>query len=112
MDDTALTALRAELERERDVLLRRLADLGWDAGEGSPAFDEGFADSGQVAAEKGENRVLANQLHDTLQDVERALHKLDEGRFGVCEACGKPIPDARLEAMPATRWCIECASRR
>jgi DnaK suppressor protein len=112
VDDTALTALRAELEQERELLLRRMADLGWDAGEGSPAFDEGFADSGQVAAEKGENRVLANQLHDTLQDVERALRKLDDGGFGACEDCGTPIADARLEAMPATRWCIDCASRR
>ena len=106
------TALRAELEREREVLLRRMAELGWESGEDSPAFDEGFADSGQVAAEKGENRVLANQLHDTLQDVERALRKMDEGRFGACEDCGQPIADARLEAMPATRWCIDCASRR
>jgi len=112
VDDTALTTLRAELEREREVLLRRMADLGWDADEGSPAFDEGFADSGQVAAEKGENRVLANQLHDTLQDIDRALHKLEAGGFGACEDCGNPIPDTRLEAMPATKWCIDCASRR
>ncbi len=111
MDTTTLTALRAELEQEREVLVRRLADLGWRGGE-EPAFDEGFADSGQVAAEKGENRVLANQLQDTLEDVDRALRKMDEDRFGVCEDCGGPIAEPRLEAMPATRWCIDCASRR
>lgn len=112
MDQTTLTSLRADLETERDLLRQRLADLGWEAGEGSPAFDEGFADSGQVAAEKGENLVLANQLHDTLGEVERALRKLDEGGFGACERCGEPIAEARLEAMPATRYCIDCASRR
>jgi DnaK suppressor protein len=65
-----------------------------------------------VAAEQGENRALVNQLAETLEDVERALAKLDEGSYGSCESCGKVIGDARLEAMPSTRFCIDCASGR
>jgi DnaK suppressor protein len=103
-----LQALRASLEDERAQLRSQLADLG--AGGQGLAFDENFADSGQVAAEQGENRVLAGRLGDSLADVERALAKLDGDGYGTCERCGAAIAEARLEAMPATRYCITCAS--
>src|SRR5688572_21289387 len=73
---------REVLEGERATLMGQLADLG------VATYDENFADSGQVAAEQGENRALVNQLADTLADVERALAKLDEGSYGACESCG------------------------
>ena len=106
----ALQTLRTTLRDERDHLRRQLAEMGV-GGEGM-AFDENFADSGQVAAEKGEHQVLANSLQDALADIDRALQKLDSGGYGVCEQCGEEIAEARLEAMPATRYCIQCASRR
>lgn len=106
----ALETLRTTLCDERAQLRRQLADLGI-GGEGM-AFDENFADSGQVAAEKGEHQVLANSLQDALIDVDRALAKLESGTYGRCEQCGSDIGEARLEAMPATRYCITCASRR
>ena len=98
---------RAALEEEREQLRHQLKDVGVVGG-----FDENFADSGQVAAEQGENRALIGQLEETLLAVEKALAKLDAGTYGVCENCGKTISEARLEAMPATRYCIDCASAR
>jgi DnaK suppressor protein len=98
---------RARLEHERAHLEGQLGDLG--RGEGSLAFDDNFADSGQVAAEQGENRVLATQLREQLDDVERALTKLDDGTYGQCEVCGAAIGESRLEAMPAARFCIDHA---
>ena len=97
------------LDEERDALQHQLLELRAD---GAMAFDENFADSGQVAAEQGENRALVNQLEETLAEVERALTKLDEGGYGRCESCGKEIAEPRLEAMPATRYCIDCATAR
>jgi len=105
----AETDPRAALEEERAQLKSQLADLGVDGGI---AYDENFADSGQVAAEQGENRALVGQLEETLMEVERALAKLDDGKYGECEVCGKDIGEARLEAMPATRYCIDCASHK
>lgn len=99
------TDVRAALEEERDQLKAQLAEAG------GIQYDENFADSGQVAAEQGENRALVSQLEETLAEVERALAKLDEGAYGVCEGCGKQIGEPRLEAMPHTRYCIDCASR-
>ncbi len=62
-----------------------------------------------MAAEQGESRLLAASLTDQLQEVERALAKLADGSYGQCETCGQEIAEARLEAMPATRYCINHA---
>jgi DnaK suppressor protein len=101
---------RALLEHERQTLVSQLAELGF--GEGGLHYDSNFADSSQVTAERGEAEALAASLRETLGDVERALAKLDAGTFGVCEGCGQPIGAARLEAKPAARFCMGCASRR
>jgi RNA polymerase-binding transcription factor DksA len=106
MADAPDAATRAALEEERSHLRSQLDEMG------GVAYDENFADSGQVAAEQGESRALVGQLEETLEEVERALAKLDEGNYGICEGCGKQISEARLEAMPATRHCIDCAAGR
>lgn len=102
MADPVESTVRASLEEERRQLLEQLS-------EPDEAFDENFADSGQVAAEQGEAQALAASLRDQLDAVEQALAKLDEGTYGLCERCQKPIPEARLEAVPASRFCIEHA---
>lgn len=95
--------VRAPLEEERDHLREQLEGIE------SAGFDENFADSGQVAAEQGEAKTLASSLRDQLDDVEAALAKLDDGTYGTCETCSERIGEARLEAMPATRFCIDHA---
>ena len=111
MTDVAPADLRAHLERERDDLRRQLAELGFGEGGGLD-YDSNFADSSQVTAERGEAEALAASLKDTLDEVETALSKIDEGTYGSCESCGKPIAPARLEAKPAAKFCIDCASKR
>jgi RNA polymerase-binding transcription factor DksA len=106
LTDEKLAELRASLEEERVQLRQQLAALGSDGG---PAFDENFADSAQVAAEQGENRTIAASLREQLDEVEHALAKFANGSYGLCEVSGEPIPEARLEAMPATRVRVEYA---
>ena len=98
---------RAELERERALLSEKVQEL--DSKGNDLEYDDNFADSAQVAAEMGENRVLYDQLRRDLDDIEKALQRMDEGSYGLCEVCGKDIGEARLEVMPATRVCIEHA---
>ena len=107
-DQTVQPEVRAQLEAER-AQLREQVDGLTRRGSSAQTFDDNFADSGQVAAEQGENAVLANRLRSELDEVERALAKLDDGTYGRCEVCGSPIAEARLEAMPATRFCIDHA---
>ena len=110
LSESTLSDLRAELEQERSNLRARLGEMGLSGGELS--FDQNFADSSQVTAERGDVEALAGSLRESLNDVEAALAKLDEGTYGTCEGCGQPINPARLEAKPAARLCMECASRR
>ena len=107
-DQDLSDAVRASLEEERRTLQAQLGEMQSETDE-SLSFDENFADSGQVAAEQGEVRVVAGSLQEQLDDVEHALQRLDEGTYGTCETCGEAISDARLEAMPATRFCIQHA---
>ena len=109
--DAALADLRAALDEERAQLRHQLADLGV-GDDGGLAYDQNFADSSQVTAERGEVEALANSLKETLAEVEHALAKFEEGTYGLCENCGQPIAPARLEAKPGARLCINCASRR
>ena len=111
MSDATVADLRAALEAERASLRQQLGDLGFGDGGGLD-YDQNFADSSQVTAERGEAEALAGKLKEALAEVEHALGKLDDGSFGNCERCGEPISPARLEAMPAARFCINCASKR
>jgi RNA polymerase-binding transcription factor DksA len=99
--------LREVLGAQREQLSEQLHDLGVEGEAG--IVDDNFADTAQVSAEQGEQQALAAQLRDQLDDVERALARLDDGTYGTCEICGQPIGEARLEVMPATRFCIEHA---
>jgi DnaK suppressor protein len=108
MSEAATTDPRAVLTAERQRLTAELEEMGVDRG----SFDEGFADSGQVTAERGEVEALVASLLEALEDVDHALGKLDSDGYGLCESCGSPIGEARLEAMPTARMCIACASKR
>jgi RNA polymerase-binding transcription factor DksA len=108
MSDAAVAGQRALLTAERERVSNELDAIGVDSG----ANDSGFADSGQVTAERGEIDALVGSLRDTLNDVDVALAKIDAGTYGLCEQCSQPIGEARLEAMPAARLCMACASAR
>lgn len=108
--DATTPELRSLLEEERDSLRSQLSELGF--GATGLDYDSNFADSSQVTAERGEAEALATTLMETLAEVEHAIEKLSDASYGRCETCGKEIGAARLEAKPAARYCIECASRR
>ncbi len=109
LDAPRRAQLRSALEAEERQLRARIAETS-PAGAEALSFDDGFADASQVTAERGELEAIEGQLAETLHDVEDALAKFDNGTYGRCEACGGPIGDDRLEAMPAARYCIVDAS--
>lgn len=108
--DASTVDFKALLEEERADLQAKLTELGFGEG-GGLNYDSNFADTSQVTAERGEAEALAAKLQETLAEVERALEKLRNGTYGICEDCGQPIDEARLEAKPAARHCINCAAK-
>ena len=64
------------------------------------------ADSGSETFEREKDFSILEQVEAELRDVEIALRHLDDGTYGTCEACGQPIGDERLEAVPAARFCL------
>jgi len=71
------------------------------------SVDQHQADVGTETFEREKDLSILEQLDAELADVEHALKRLDEGTYGTCEYDGKPIPEERLEAIPAARFCLE-----
>ena len=71
------------------------------------SYDQHQADVGTETFEREKDLSILERVESELSDVEHALNRLDDGTYGLCAACGKPIGDTRLEAMPATRFCVD-----
>ncbi len=69
------------------------------------SFDQHEADIGTETFEREKDLSILEQVEAELADVEHAIRRLEEGTYGTCEACGRPIDPERLEALPATRLC-------
>lgn len=110
------TRLRKELERERESAIAELREYGADPHservERLEGIDENFADSAAATAERSEILAFIVKARERLADVEAALRKMDEGTYGICEDCGRPISEARLEARPLSVRCVDCAAKR
>lgn len=92
--------LRSELER-----LTAPPEQG--AGIG---FGKRVGDGTTEAVERLATTAAARAIYKSLMETERALQRLSEGSYGVCEECGSKIPAMRLEALPATTRCVACAA--
>ena len=69
--------------------------------------DQHPADIGSETFEREKDLSILEQVEAELADVEHALRRLEDGTYGICEACGQPIDEARLEALPAARFCLK-----
>jgi RNA polymerase-binding protein DksA len=76
---------------------------------GEVSFDEENADAGTFTFERERDLSIENNVRDLLGKIERALSRMDEGSYGVCSRCGKPIEKARLKALPYVDLCIKDA---
>lgn len=72
--------------------------------------DDGFAEGDPLVVEKDRVLTLATVARRRIKDVDAALTRLDTGAYGMCRTCHRPIPVARLEAVPEATQCVSCAS--
>ena len=107
---------RSHLEGERKRLSEELEQLkggirpAEERREGSP-----FGKREEEAAESFElekRLVLEKRIRDQLVEVEHALDKFEQGTYGLCDDCGKPIDPARLEALPQANLCLDCKAQQ
>jgi len=108
------TRLLEERRRLRSSL-EALESSGWmDAETGGigelSTYDQHPADLGSEVAARQVDVGLQQNTVRLLAQVDRALERLEEGTYGVCEECGRPIPMGRLLAMPSATRCVECAA--
>jgi DnaK suppressor protein len=106
---------RAVLQDQRSRLVHQLKELGSEEdGElrADVQFGDGFADAGAATAERTEVLGIVESLKEQLDSVDAALRKVDDGSYGICSNCGKPISEARLEGKPESIFCIDCQSKR
>ena len=104
-----LDHFRERLESERDVIKSRMAERSRDSKE-TVRQASGVGDSGDEAIRLNDLEVEAdeNQVdRGTLAQISRALGRIDDGTYGVSEFSGKPIPQARLEAVPYATTLVE-----
>jgi DnaK suppressor protein len=113
-----LRGIREKLEAEREDLqaqLKEIEEAAFNATQseisGEVGYDEDYADAGSATFEREKDLSIHNNVLDLLERVERAVKKIDDKTYGICESCGNPIEAARLKALPSTVLCLECKKR-
>jgi DnaK suppressor protein len=110
--DNNYDILRSRLETERERLVRESEQLrasvrpADERREGSPFGKR--EEEATEAAELETRLELEKRIIDQLAAVEHALAKFEEGTYGLCDSCGKPIGPERLEALPQASLCLDC----
>ena len=85
-----------------------LTGLMRDAGDGA-GHDQ--ADMGATSFERDHELTVLSNERDKLAQIERALQRIEDGTYGVCESCGNPIGKMRLMAFPRATLCMTCKQR-
>lgn len=105
--ETVLRENRAELEEHQRQIAESLGEVR-EAREGE-RDDEHDPEGPTVAYEWSRVTAIQAEALAHLREIDGALGRLDDGSYGVCTRCGKPIARARLDARPAAELCIDCA---
>lgn len=115
MDDDLKRDLRARLEADRDRLNERIIELRDFAIKATTYLedendtnDNHPADDASSLVERQTDMSLLHNLEREMVDIRQALNRIDEGTYGTCEVCGRPIADKRLLARPMATTCIQC----
>jgi len=100
---------RAELETQLTTIEETSFASSQSDMSGEVSFDEENADAGTFTFERERDLSIENNVRDLMGKIDRALARMDEGAYGVCSRCGKPIEKARMKALPYVDLCIKDA---
>ena len=108
---------KKDIEYFKELLTNRLEELLSQADNtvsGMTTPKENFPDpTDRAALEADRNFMLRirDREHKLIKKIKKALERIENGTFGICETCGEDISIARLKARPVTSQCIECKSK-
>jgi DnaK suppressor protein len=113
-----LAEIRRRLEEERSELDDRIKEIEATVFErtqsdltGEAGFDEDFADAGTATFDREREFSIQNNIRDLIEQINRAISRIDQGTYGSCERCGRPIDAPRLKALPHALLCMDCKRR-
>ena len=115
--DSFTRGQKEKLQQLRDAMVDSMAGVAQDTlrsraeGNEASAFGMHQADAGSDAYDRDFALSLLSQEQDALYEIDQALKRIELGTYGICEMSGKPIPRARLEAIPFARFTVECQSQ-
>jgi RNA polymerase-binding protein DksA len=108
--------LRSRLVEEHEQLETQLASIVEESFAatqsdmtGDVGLDDESADAGTATFEREKDLSIENNVRDLLRKIDKALKRMDEKTYGLCERCGRPIEKARLKALPYAELCIRDA---
>ncbi len=104
---SSVATLRRRLEAERSRVQSEMGRLSIESGQ-QIGYGNHMADDASDAFEQAKSLALRRHLESLLAEVNEALHRLSDGTYGVCQACGHAIDVARLEALPYASLCLRC----
>jgi RNA polymerase-binding protein DksA len=107
-----LAAERTNTQARLEALRRDFESIVSSSASAAGADDEHDPEGSSTAFDRQHVAALLDQARDHLAEIDRAVQRLDEGTYGRCEHCGRPIGPGRLAARPAATTCIACASKR
>jgi RNA polymerase-binding protein DksA len=113
-----LKKIRASLEEKKSELTdrqREIEEASFDSTQsditGEVGIDEDFADAGTATFERERDLSIRNNIRDLIDQVTRAVQRIDDGNYGTCERCGNPIDATRLRELPHASLCLDCKRR-
>ena len=105
-----LSARRASYREQVERFSAAVDELA-QAGEAPDLGDEqGFAEADSLSVERDRVQSLTELARRRIDEVDAAIRRLESGTYGACRTCRRPIPTARLEAVPEATQCVGCAS--
>jgi DnaK suppressor protein len=108
---TRLEARKSEIQDAVSSMSDEIRSIGIDQGDENGSLGNHIADDGSNVTEAERIVTISEDLQYILAQVDAALERMEEGTYGVCQSCGRPIGEERLEAFPYVAYCIECQSR-
>ena len=101
--------IKQRLEEYQASIVERREKLARHVHHRDEPLPQDFAEQAVEMENDETMRALEDELSEQARDVDNALRRLAEGNYGICTSCGEDIAEQRLEALPATPICFDCA---